>query len=436
MLMDILYLIIGLFIGAIVAWLLQNFRQKASLQVGNEKSSFYANENEQLRKEIGNKENLLIEVSKKLASRDSDYKHLSDKLNEQKNEIEKLQEKFSFEFRNLANDILEEKTKKFTEQNQISLDQILKPLNDKIKDFEKKVEETYDKESQQRFSLKEEVKRLAELNQLVSQEAGNLTRALKGEAKTQGNWGEVILESILEKSGLTKDREYFVQKSFTDEEGKRFQPDVVINYPGERSIVVDSKVSLTAYERFVSSATPEDQENALREHLLSIKRHIDELSLKAYQSIEQLNTLDFVMMFMPVEPAYMIAIQNDPGLWNYAYDKRILLISPTNLIAALKMVESMWRQEYQNKNAEEIARQSGALYDKFEGLVNDLIELGKKLNSTSDYYKSSMNKLTDGKGSLVSRIENIRKLGAKTKKTLPQGLTSRVYEEENDNEQG
>jgi DNA recombination protein RmuC len=436
MFMDILYLIIGLFIGAIVAWLLQNFRQKASLQVGNEKSSFYANENEQLRKEIGNKENLLIEVSKKLASRDSDYKHLSDKLNEQKNEIEKLQEKFSFEFRNLANDILEEKTKKFTEQNQISLDQILKPLNDKIKDFEKKVEETYDKESQQRFSLKEEVKRLAELNQLVSQEAGNLTRALKGEAKTQGNWGEVILESILEKSGLTKDREYFVQKSFTDEEGKRFQPDVVINYPGERSIVVDSKVSLTAYERFVSSATPEDQENALREHLLSIKRHIDELSLKAYQSIEQLNTLDFVMMFMPVEPAYMIAIQNDPGLWNYAYDKRILLISPTNLIAALKMVESMWRQEYQNKNAEEIARQSGALYDKFEGLVNDLIELGKKLNSTSDYYKSSMNKLTDGKGSLVSRIENIRKLGAKTKKTLPQGLTSRVYEEENDNEQG
>jgi DNA recombination protein RmuC len=432
--MDILYLLTGLIIGAIVAWLIQGFRQKANLQVGNEKNSFYSNENEQLRKEIGNKENLLIEVSKKLASRESDYKHLSDKLNEQKAEIEKLQEKFSFEFRNLANDILEEKTKKFTEQNKINLDQILKPLNDKIKDFEKKVEETYDKESQQRFSLKEEVKRLAELNQLVSQEAGNLTRALKGEAKTQGNWGEVILESILEKSGLTKDREYFVQKSFTDEEGKRFQPDVVINYPGERSIVVDSKVSLTAYERYVSSTTQEEQENTLKDHLLSIKRHIDDLSGKAYHSLEQLNTLDFVMMFMPVEPAYMIAIQRDPGLWNYAYDKRILLISPTNLIAALKMVESMWRQEYQNKNAEEIARQSGALYDKFEGLVNDLIELGKRLNSTSDYYKSSMNKLTDGKGSLVSRIENIRKLGAKTKKTLPQGLTNRINDDENINE--
>jgi DNA recombination protein RmuC len=429
--MNLIFIITGIAIGAIVSWLIQNSRQKANLQIGNEKISFYVNENENQRKENSNKENMLIEVNKKLASRESDYKHLLDKLNDQKTEIEKLQEKFSFEFRNLANDILEEKTKKFTEQNKINLDQILKPLNDKIKDFEKKVEETYDKESQQRFSLKEEVKRLAELNLLISLEAGNLTRALKGETKTQGNWGEVILESILEKSGLTKDREYYVQKSFTDEEGKRFQPDVVINYPGERSIVVDSKVSLTAYERYVSSASSEDQENALKEHLLSIKRHIDELSGKAYHSLEQLNTLDFVMMFMPVEPAYMIAIHNDPGLWNYAYDKRILLISPTNLIAALKMVESMWRQEYQNKNAEEIARQSGALYDKFEGLVNDLIELGKKLNSTSDYYKSSMNKLTDGKGSLVSRIENIRKLGAKTKKNLPQGLTNRVNEDEN-----
>jgi DNA recombination protein RmuC len=429
--MNLIFIITGIAIGAIVSWLIQNSRQKANLQIGNEKISFYVNENENQRKENSNKENMLIEVNKKLASRESDYKHLLDKLNDQKTEIEKLQEKFSFEFRNLANDILEEKTKKFTEQNKINLDQILKPLNDKIKDFEKKVEETYDKESQQRFSLKEEVKRLAELNLLISLEAGNLTRALKGETKTQGNWGEVILESILEKSGLTKDREYYVQKSFTDEEGKRFQPDVVINYPGERSIVVDSKVSLTAYERYVSSASSEDQENALKEHLLSIKRHIDELSGKAYHSLEQLNTLDFVMMFMPVEPAYMIAIHNDPGLWNYAYDKRILLISPTNLIAALKMVESMWRQEYQNKNAEEIARQSGALYDKFEGLVNDLIELGKKLNSTSDYYKSSMNKLTDGKGSLVSRIENIRKLVAKTKKNLPQGLTNRVNEDEN-----
>jgi DNA recombination protein RmuC len=450
--MEFIYLLTGLAIGAIVSWLIANTQQKAKLQVSNERASSQANEIETLKqvndekvsslnheieflkKEINLKEASLLEVSKNLAARDSDYIHLSVKLNEQKSEIEKLQEKFSIEFRNLANDILDEKTKKFTEQNKTNLDLILKPLSDKIKDFEKKVEETYDKESQQRFSLKEEVKRLAELSLSVKLEANNLTRALKGESKTQGNWGEVILESILERSGLSKDREYFIQKSFNTEEGRRLQPDVVVVYPGERSIIVDSKVSLTAYERYVSALSPEEQESAIKEHLTSVKRHIDELSAKGYQTLYDLKSLDFVMMFMPIEPAYMIAVQSDPGLWNYAYDKRILLISPTNLIAALKMVESMWRQEYQNKNAEEIARQSGALYDKFEGLVNDLIELGKRLNSTQEFYKSSMNKITDGKGSIIGRIENIRKLGAKTKKTLPQNLLNRIEDEEESTE--
>ena len=402
---------------------------------GDEKNNLLSNENNSLKESIKNKDESILEVNKKLASRESDYQHLTTKLNEQKAEIEKLQERFTVEFRNLANDILEEKTKKFTEQNKTNLDQILKPLSDKIKDFEKKVEETYDKEAQQRFSLKEEVKKLAELNQVVSQEAQNLTRALKGDSKTQGNWGEVILESILEKSGLVKDREYFVQKSFTNEEGQRLQPDVVVKYPGERSVVIDSKVSLTAYERYSNAVTPEEQEPAMKDHLLSIKRHIDELALKSYQTIYDLKTLDFVMMFLPVEPAYLLAIQNDPNIWNYAYEKRILLISPTNLIAALKMVESMWRQEYQNKNAEEIARQSGALYDKFEGFMNDLIELGKKLNNATDFYKSSMNKLCDGKGSLISRVENIRKLGAKTKKKLSSNLLDRALEDENGEEE-
>ena len=427
--MEFIYLIAGIVIGGSAVWLVLRASNKGSLMVGNEKALFLTSENEKLRGEISTKDNALLEINRKLASRESDYQHLTTKLNEQKTEIEKLQEKFTIEFKNLANDILEEKTKKFTEQNKTNLDQILKPLNDKIKDFEKKVEEAYDKESQQRFSLKEEVKRLAELNQVISTEAANLVRALKGEAKTQGNWGEVILESILEKSGLVKDREYYVQKSFETEEGKKLQPDVVIIYPGERTIVVDSKVSLTAYERYVSSETQEEQESAIKDHLLSVKRHIDELSAKGYHMLYELKSLDFVMMFLPIEPAYLIAIQSDPGLWNYAYDRRILLISPTNLIAALKMVESMWRQEYQNKNAEEIARQSGALYDKFEGLVTDLIDLGKRLNSTTDFYKDSMNKLTDGKGSLVARVENIKKLGAKTKKSLPQSLLNRIEDE-------
>ena len=429
--MDIIYLLIGIISGSLITWFIFSTLNKARHLVGDEKANLLSTENSSLKKEIENKDNSLLDVSKKLASCESDYQHLTAKLNEQKAEIEKLQERFTVEFRNLANDILEEKTKKFTEQNKTNLDQILKPLSDKIKDFEKKVEETYDKEAQQRFSLKEEVKRLAELNQVISQEARNLTLALKGESKTQGNWGEVILESILEKSGLVKDREYFLQKSFTTEEGQRMQPDVVVKYPGDRSIVIDSKVSLTSYERYTSALAPEEQENALKEHLISIKRHIDELGAKAYQTLYELKTLDFVMMFLPIEPAYMVAIQSDPGLWNYAYEKRILLISPTNLIAALKMVESMWRQEYQNKNAEEIARQSGALYDKFEGFMNDLIELGKRLNNATEYYKSSMNKLSEGKGSLVARVENIRKLGAKTKKTLPKNLLNRADEDEN-----
>jgi DNA recombination protein RmuC len=428
--MTILYLITGILIGIIVTWLIFHTKQKAQIMIGIEKNSSLEKDNLLLKNELSIKDAALLDVNKKLASRESDYFHLSAKLTEQKLEIEKLQERFSIEFKNLANDILDEKTKKFTEQNKTNLDQLLKPLGEKIKDFEKKVEEAYDKESQQRFSLKEEVKRLAELSQSVKLEANNLTRALKGESKTQGNWGEMILESILEKSGLIKDREYFVQKSYNNEEGQRFQPDVIINYPGERSIIIDSKVSLTAYERYTTANSDEEKEATLKDHLVSVKRHIDELSAKGYQTLYNINSLDFVMLFMPIEPAYMIAIQFDPNLWNYAYDKRILLISPTNLIAALKMVESMWRQEYQNKNAEEIARQSGALYDKFEGLVDDLVELGKKLNITQDYYKASMNKLTDGKGSIVGRIENIRKLGAKNKKNLPQNILNRIDQDE------
>lgn len=268
---------------------------------------------------------------------------------------------------------------------------------------------------------------MAELNQQVSREASNLTKALKGDTKARGSWGEVILESILEKSGLVKDREYFVQASFSDDHGKKVQPDVIVAYPGDRSVVIDSKVSLLAYERYVSE---EEQEKALKDHLQSVRNHIRNLSGKNYQHIYQIKSLDFVMLFMPIEPAYYLAIQYDTELWSYAYDKRILLISPTNLIAALKMIESMWRQEYQSKNVMEIARQSGALYDKFEGLLSDLVDIGKKLDSAQNSYKSSMTKLAEGKGNLISRVEQIKKLGAKTKKTLPQNLLERAGESE------
>lgn len=426
--MELIFLLTGITIGIIAAWFIQKYRLSSTEKAFNEKINLLNNELQLSRNESEKKSTEIITLTKNLASATTDNNHLQNKLTEQKEELNRINEKLQVEFRNLANSILEEKSKKFTEQNQANLDQLLKPLNEKLKDFEKKVEETYDKEAQQRFSLKEEVKRLAELNQVISQEAHNLTKALKGDSKTQGNWGEVILENILEKSGLTKDREYFIQKSFTTDDGRRLQPDVVVAYPGERSIVIDSKVSLVAYEKLTIAVNTDEQQQAIKEHLASIKRHIDDLSSKAYHTLYELKSLDFVMLFMPVEPAYMIAVQNDPGLWNYAYEKRILLISPTNLIAAMKMVESMWRQENQNKNAEEIARQAGNLYDKFEGLMTDLIELGKRINGIQEYYKTSMNKLTDGKGSLVSRIENIRKLGAKNKKNLPQSILNRVEE--------
>jgi DNA recombination protein RmuC len=376
--------------------------------------------------EAGEKDAAILALNRELSTRIAEYTGLEKKLAEQQADLEKLQDKFRLEFKNLANEILEEKTRKFTEQNKTKLDEILKPLGDKIRDFEKKVEETYDKESKQRFSLEREIKNLAELNQQISKEASNLTNALKGQAKTRGNWGEIILESILEKSGLTRDREFFIQQSYTNEQGRRLQPDVIVAYPGERNVVIDSKVSLVAYERYASSDTKEDQDLAARDHLLSVRNHIADLSSKNYQDIYALKSLDFVMLFMPIEPAYMLAVQYDPNLWNYAYDKRILLISPTNLIAALRMIANLWRVEYQNKNAMEIARQSGELYDKFTGFVEDLQDIGTKLDSTRKAYDASMNKLSTGKGNLIRRVENIKSLGAKAGKEIPKSLLDRA----------
>ena len=371
-----------------------------------------------------------VSLNKQLSTKEESYKNIQEKLDKQKEEIENIQTKFAAEFKNLANEILEDKSKKFTEQNKTNIDEILKPLNEKIKDFEKRVVDTYDKESKERFSLQNEIKNLVVLNQTISREANNLTNALKGQAKTQGNWGEMILENILEKSGLVKDREYFVQKSFTDEEGKRLQPDIVVNYPGNKSIVIDSKVSLNAYERFSSEDDKTKQEGELKLHIDAIKMHINTLSAKNYQDLYQLISLDFVLMFIPIEPAFLLAIQADPDLWSYAYERRILLISPTNLISTLKIVSSLWRQEYQNRNAMEIAKQSGDLYDKFVGFVEDLVSIGKKLDSTQDTYKESMKKLYSGSGNLVKRTENIKALGAKASKSLPQNLIDRSSDDE------
>jgi len=427
------YILLAFLAGSLMTFVLLRYKYRTEVNVAAEKLQKLEEDAAGLRKQLEDKQKQITELVRQNSILETQHNFLKQKLENQKAELENMQEKLTITFRNLANDILEEKAKRFTEQNKVNLDEILKPLGEKIKEFEKKVEETYDKEAQQRFSLKEEVKRLAEMNQLLSEEARNLARALKGDTKTQGNWGEMILESILEKSGLVRDQQYWIQPTFTSAEGNRLRPDVVILYPGKRSIVVDSKVSLTAYERYVSAETEEERQAALREHIISVRKHIDELSKKQYQNIPELHTLDFVMLFIPVEPAYLLLMQHEAGIWNEAYDKRILLISPTNLIAALKMIESIWRQEKQNQNAEEIARVGGELYDQLNRFVDELIELGKKLKAAQEHYQNSMQRLSEGRGNLIRRAEKLKMLGARTSKSFPENLLNRALNDDGEN---
>jgi len=343
---------------------------------------------------------------------------LTSKLNTQKDEIEAGRKQTLLEFEALANKILEEKTQKFTSTNHEKMEQILNPLRENLAEFKRKVEETYDKESKERFTLESKIKELVQLNNQISKDANNLTNALKGQAKTQGNWGEMILESILQHSGLEKGREYFVQESYHDEDGNRKQPDIIIKYPDNRRIVIDSKVSLTAYERYVNDDDPESKELSLASHFQSIKNHIDNLSSKNYNDIAE--SAGFVMMFIPIEPAFLTVMHYDQEIWNYAYKKRIILISPTNLIAALKMIADIWKRELQNRNSEAIAKQGSALYDKFVGFVNDLEDIGNQLKKTTNSYDAAFNKLRSGRGNLISQVEKLKSMGLNTKKSIPE----------------
>lgn len=346
-------------------------------------------------------------------------------LTSQQEELINMRSQLNSDFLILANKILEEKTLRFTDVNRENMEAILKPLNDKLMEFKTKVEETYDKESKQRFSLEERIRELVALNNQISEDANNLTKALKGNNKIQGNWGEMILESILEKSGLKKGEEYFVQETLRDEfgyvchnaEGNRMQPDIIVQYPGGRKIIIDSKVSLNGYIKYVEAETDTAKSSAEKDHLLSVRQHIDELSKKTYQ--DYVESLDFVMMFIPNEPAYILAMQIDPSLWDYAYRKRILLISPTNLIASLKVVADLWKREYQSRNAIEIAKRGAVLYDKFAGFVDTLQEVGKYIDRSQKAYGKAFSQLKDGNGNLIRQAEILKELGIKAQKELP-----------------
>lgn len=348
---------------------------------------------------------------------------------EQKQEVEKLQEKFTKEFENLANKILDEKSTKFTEQNQKNIKQILSPLQEKIQLFEKKVEDTQKENITIHSALKEQLLNLQNQNLKITQEAENLTKALKGDSKMQGNWGELVLERVLEKSGLEKDREYSVQQSFQREDGSRVLPDVIINLPDGKKMVVDSKVSLTDYERYVN-ADEEFKEKHLKDHINSLRRHVEQLSAKKYEDLYEMESPDFVLLFVPIEPAFAVAINQDNSLYNKAFEQNIVIVTPSTLLATLRTIDTMWNNEKQQKNAIEIARQAGALYDKFEGFVSDLTKVGKKMDEAKTEYRGAMNKLVDGRGNIVTSIEKLKKMGAKAKKSIPEPILKRAEEDD------
>lgn len=378
-------------------------------------------ENSELRRE---KESTALELARK----NEELKNVQLKLQENKEEVEKLQDKFTKEFENLANKILDEKSNKFTEQNKKNIKDILNPLQEKIQTFEKKVEDTQKESISMHSALKEQLLGLKELNAQMSKETLNLTKALKGDSKTQGNWGELVLERVLEKSGLEKDREYFVQQSFTNDEGKRIMPDVVIHLPDNKKMVVDSKVSLTAYEQYVNSEDDIVKERFAKEHVNSLKRHVEQLSEKKYEDIYKIESPDFVLLFVPIEPAFAVALNEDNTLYNKAFERNIVIVTPTTLLATLRTIDTMWNNEKQQRNALEIARQAGALYDKFHGLLADLVNIGKKIDGTKADYAAAMNKLVEGRGNLITSVEKLKKMGAKAKKALPEKILERAQD--------
>lgn len=436
----VLYIVIGVVLGFFIGILLSKLNfEKSKTAIEKEKSTLQEkvalllqseqtlkNSIEEKQTELKNnqqeKEDLL-QVNSRL---NSEITNLQEKLDSNKNEVEKLQEKFTKDFEILANKILEEKSTKFTNQNKENLKTILNPLQEKIKGFEEKVDKTHKESIDYHAALRQQILGLKELNQQMSKDTLNLTRALKGDSKMQGNWGELVLERVLEKSGLEKDREYYVQQSFTNEEGKRVLPDVVIHLPDNKKMIIDSKVSLVSYEKYTNEEEETLRAQYLKEHVNSLKRHVTQLSEKKYEDLYRIESPDFVLLFIPIEPAFAAALNADNRLYINAFEKNIVIVTPSTLLAVLSTIDTMWTNEKQQRNAIEIARQAGALYDKFEGLLNDLIGIGKKIDASKNDYNAAMNKLVEGRGNLITSVEKLKKMGAKAKKALPQNIIDRA----------
>jgi len=428
----ILIVIAGVLAGIVVALLFWAGKIRGELTaeaerraIAEEKSSRVPGLEENLDK--AKQENILLQTRmSELETRlEDERKNAEEKFSL----LQEARDQLKLEFQNVANKIFEDKSQKFTEQNKENIEGVLRPMREQLLDFRKKVEDVYDKESKDRVSLLTEIVHLKSLNERISEDAINLTNALKGQSKTRGSWGEMILERVLEESGLHKGREYEVQTMYASEEGQRRHPDVIVHLPEGKDIVIDSKVSLTAYEKYCSADTDEKREKRLKEHLFSIRTHIKTLSDKRYEELDGISTLDFVIMFLPIEGAFWAAIESEQELFNEAFDKNIMLVSPSTLLATLRIINNIWRYEDQNKNALIIAKKAGDLYDKFVGFVEAVDDVGLKLDKAQDSYKMARNRLADGKGNLVRRTEELRQLGVKAQKELPEGLVVQALEE-------
>ena len=427
--MEILNLLIGLSAGISIG-ILYSKNKEAQNRSNSELNNYvskelYTSKKEgfkKIEKENREKEEIIGNLKADVSSRDTLIDGLNSKLDEENKRLIEQQKQLQTQFENMANEIFEKRSEKFAEQNQKNIDQILKPLGEKIKSFEQSVEDKYLKDQKNKAGLSEQIKLLQETNQKISQDANNLAKALKGDSKVQGDWGELQLEVLLEKSGLNKGVHFRTQNSLKDEEGNDKRPDCIIDLPDEKNLIIDSKVSLSAYEKYVNSEDELKKQVLLKQHLESIKKHIKDLAGKDYPNLYSINTPDYVLMFIPIEPALTLALQEDGEIFNLALNKNIILVSTSTLMATMRTVSFIWQQENQKKNVLEIARQSGALYEKFIGFTNDLESVGKAIDNAHKKYEAAQNKLISGRGNLVNSVEKIKKLGAKTNKSISQDL--------------
>lgn len=428
---ELVWLISGIILGGLSAWFIAKYKfasesvDSAALQIEKERVQILQQESAQLKSDLEKEREKVLNLNNDLSTTEADYRNLQERLKEQKEELGKLQEKFSVEFKNLANEIFEEKSKKFTDQNKTNLGELLNPLKERIQEFEKKVETNSKESLEQSSALREQLKHLKELNLQMTKEAENLTKALKGDSKAQGNWGEMQLEAILDKVGLQKGVHYEKEKNFKNEEGSNQRLDYIIHLPDEKYLVLDSKVSLTAYSNYFNETDENLKQTYLKRHLESILGHIKLLSDKNYQNLYEINQPDYVLMFIANEPALTIALQEYPNLFEQALDKNIVLVSTSTLMATMRTISYIWKQDLQNKNALEIANQAGSLYDKFTNFTEDLIKVGRQLGQTQSTYQDAMKKLSEGKDNLVRKTERLKELGAKASKSMDQKLLDR-----------